>query len=253
MATLTWNGSFGFNLRNLDLSSLMYGDSYTRTPTLFSANYSASARDEFRGYGFTYDAFGIPTSGTVTSYAAFLDFKRVGFIDGASVAVSDLVDAASTFGTSDDYAVYRSILSGNDRITGGRYNDKLEGFAGKDVLYGRGGADMLYGGSSADTFVFKSKADSTVSTSGRDKIYDFAGRLGDKIDLKAIDAKAAVGGNQAFTFIGKQAFHEKAGELRYEKVSGGSVVYGDMNGDAQADFSIYLKNVSVLSKGYFIL
>lgn len=255
MATLTWNGSYGFNLRNHDLSELTYAYSYTRTPNRFSANYNASGsyRDEFRGTGFTYDANGIPTGGVVKSYAAVVSGKKIAFIDGANVAVSTLAAAAETFSTADDLKVYKSILSGNDRITGGSYGDRLEGFNGNDILYGKAGADKLYGGLGADTFQFRSTKDSTVPSSGRDTIYDFSRSQGDKIDLRSIDAKTTVAGNQTFAFIGQNEFHNKAGELRYEKISGGSLIEGDVNGDGQADFAISLKSVSVITKSYFIL
>lgn len=255
MATLTWTASWGFDLRKIDLSNLNYGYSYTRAPTLFSANYDSAgySRDEFRGYGFTYDANGIPAGGVVTNYASFVYGKKTAFIDGASVAVSMLVGAASTYSTWDDLNVYKYILSGNDWITGGVAGDRLEGFAGNDILYGKGGADRLYGGAGADRFTFKSTKESTVASSGRDTIFDFSASQKDKIDLRTIDANTKVASNQAFTFIGSKAFSKKAGELSYQKVSSGSIVKGDVNGDGAADFSIFLKGVYKVDKGYFLL
>ena len=49
----------------------------------------------------------------------------------------------------------------------------------------------------------------------RDVIYDFSSAQADKIDISAIDARTAVSGNQAFTFIGAAEFSKKAGERRY--------------------------------------
>ena len=143
--------------------------------------------------------------------------------------------------------------SGADKLYGGSGNDTLKGDGGKDKLYGGAGADKLYGGSGADTFVFTSTKDSTVGASGRDKIYDFSRSQGDKIDLKAIDANSKAGGNQAFKFIGNDDFHGKAGELRFQKKSGDTYVYGDVNGDGKADFSIVLDPSMSLTKGDFIL
>ncbi|KFG69183.1 hypothetical protein [Microvirga sp. BSC39] len=82
-------------------------------------NYAASGshRDEFRGTGFTYDANGIPTGGIVRSYAAFMSGKKIAYIDGANITVSNLAAAAETFSTADDLIVCRSILSGSDRLT----------------------------------------------------------------------------------------------------------------------------------------
>jgi Ca2+-binding RTX toxin-like protein len=255
MATLTWNGSSGFNLADLDLSNLAYGIDYTQTSTRFTVeyNYSGSTRDEFRGYGLTYSRDGIPTGGVVTGYASYDYGRKIGSIEGTSIAVTSLVAAASTGSSSDDLKVFRSLLSGSDRITGGSYGDKLEGFGGNDMLYGRQGADRLYGGAGADAFTFKSVRDSTVDAGGRDTIQDFSAAQKDRVDLRSIDANTTVGGNQAFSFIGKNGFHNKAGELRYEKYGSGVLVSGDVNGDSSADFAIYMNGLSSLSKGYFIL
>jgi Ca2+-binding RTX toxin-like protein len=138
-------------------------------------------------------------------------------------------------------------------IIGGRGNDALKGGAEGDKIEGGRGADKLWGGKGADTFVFKSTKDSGVTAKTRDTIYDFSAAEGDKIDLKALDANTRKGGDQAFKFIAKQAFHKKAGELRFEKMSGGVLVQGDVNGDGKADFSIAVKGLSSLTKGYFTL
>jgi len=143
--------------------------------------------------------------------------------------------------------------SGNDTLTGGGGNDKLVGGKGRDKLYGGSGADDLYGGAGADTFIFKSVKDSKVAKSGRDTIYDFNGKGGDRIDLKAIDANTKVGGNQKFDFIGTDKFSKTAGELRYEKKKSDTYIYGDVNGDGKADFAIHLDDPLSLSKGYFLL
>jgi len=255
MATLTWNDSSGFNLADLNLSYLAYGLDYTWKSTVFAVKYtySGSSRDEFRGSGFTYNANGVPTGGTVTSYASYDAGKKIGSLSGVSIAVTKLVKAASTSSVSDDRKIFKSLLGGNDKITGGSGDDKLEGFGGNDMLYGRQGADRLYGGAGADAFTFKSVRDSTVDAEGRDTIYDFKASQKDRIDLRAIDANTTKGGNQAFSFIGKKDFHSKAGELRYEKYGSGVLVSGDVDGDGNADFSILVKGVSSLSKGYFIL
>ena len=76
---------------------------------------------------------------------------------------------------------------------------------------------------------------------------------GDKFDVHGIDADRSTVGNQAFTFIGAAAFGHHAGELRYA-VTGTSVqVYGDLNSDGTADFSISVAHVSSLAAPDFIL
>ncbi|MCQ4631383.1 hypothetical protein GB927_015135 [Shinella sp. CPCC 100929] len=144
-------------------------------------------------------------------------------------------------------------LAGNDRIDGRAGNDWLYGGAGKDTLTGGAGADRLKGGAGADTFVFKSIKDSTLAATGRDTVGDFSAKDGDRIDLKVIDASTKSTGDQAFAFIGTQAFHKKAGELRYETKAGDTYVFGDVNGDGKADFSIQFDAAITFTKSDFIL
>lgn len=143
--------------------------------------------------------------------------------------------------------------AGKDTLNGDAGNDLLRGDAGNDTLYGGAGADKLYGGAGKDTFVFKSAKETTVATKGRDTIYDFEGKAGDRIDLKGIDANTKVKGDQAFKFIGTDAFSKKAGELRYEKKASDAYVYGDTNGDGKADFAIHFDDALTFSKGHFLL
>ncbi|MGO4524986.1 M10 family metallopeptidase [Microvirga sp. 2MCAF35] len=137
-------------------------------------------------------------------------------------------------------------LSGNDALFGGSGNDRLDGGAGNDKLYGQAGKDVLIGGSGADTFIFQSLNDSRGSSF--DTIQDFR-RGSDKIDLRGIDANTKVVGNQAFTFIGKSAFHGKAGELRFTA----GTLSADVNGDTIVDFKLKVAGLSALSKGDFYL
>jgi Ca2+-binding RTX toxin-like protein len=150
---------------------------------------------------------------------------------------------------------------GSDTLDGGAHSDMLFGDEGDDFLLGGGGNDRQVGGLGADEhtggggndrFVFKTVEDSSVDVLGRDLITDF--RQGqDKIDLKAIDADTGRKGNQAFKLIKDTAFSSKAGELRYESDGTSTFVYGDVDGDAAADFAIELTGDVVLKNGSFLL
>ena len=77
-----------------------------------------------------------------------------------------------------------------------------------------------------------------------DHILDFTPGT-DRIDLTRIDANTFVGGDQAFRWIGSNAFGgtgaASAGELRaYQDVNGGWFVEGDVNGDGVADITVAL-------------
>jgi len=144
---------------------------------------------------------------------------------------------------------------GNDTLIGGGGKDSLKGGLGNDTIIGGADPDALLGGNGADTFVFgagdlarTSKVEGTFDT-----IRDFVHADGDRIDLSAIDASRNAPQDQAFTFIGTQAFHNIAGELRFETTTGGVFVLGDINGDGVADFAIKASVVSSLVATDFVL
>jgi Ca2+-binding RTX toxin-like protein len=136
-------------------------------------------------------------------------------------------------------------LAGNDNLLGLNGNDVMDGGAGNDRLTGGNGADRLTGGLGRDILVGSAGADifdfNLVSESARGALHDtayFARRERDKIDLATIDADTDLrdggAGNQAFKFIGAQAFHGIDGELRFA----GGLLQGDTNGDRVADIEI---------------
>jgi protocadherin Fat 4 len=140
-------------------------------------------------------------------------------------------------------------LAGNDKISAGGGNDIIKGGAGNDRLEGGLGADKMFGNAGADKFVFRTILDSTTTSS--DTIVGFKHSQADKIDLHLIDANSGVAGNQAFTYIGGQAFSgSTAGQLRFDIAS--HKVQADIDGDGQADFAINV-NVAHLVKGDFVL
>jgi serralysin len=136
-------------------------------------------------------------------------------------------------------------LSGNDILLGRGGNDTLYGDGGNDRLIGGAGADVFVGGVGSDTFVFAG-GDSLPSV--RDRIDDFLSGT-DKIDLSAIDAKSGTLFDQAFTYIGSQAFSGTAGQLNFAN----GLLSGDTNGDRVADFQVQVLGVSTMFASDFIL
>jgi hypothetical protein len=120
-----------------------------------------------------------------------------------------------------------------------------------DTLIGGLGKDTMSGGAGGDFFDFNLKTESTKGAN-RDVILDFTHGEGDRIDLAGIDAKSGVGGNQRFTFIGKQGFHHEKGELHFVKKAGFVVVEGDTNGDGRPDFQIQVDDIARLVAGDFV-
>jgi Ca2+-binding RTX toxin-like protein len=145
----------------------------------------------------------------------------------------------------------------------------LYGLGGDDTLHGGFGADVLVGGTGADEligdffedpgggdrFVISALADSTVAAP--DTISDFhfdAGIGRDRIDLRGIDANAAVAGNQAFAWIGAAPLGGGAGRLQVVTVAPGSYrAQGDVDGDGGADFAIRIISDAAPAAAWFLL
>jgi Ca2+-binding RTX toxin-like protein len=167
-----------------------------------------------------------------------------------------------TMNGGDDYA---SGGTGDDNLFGGEGHDFLMGDANDDQLYGDGGHDTLLGGSgkdrlgggdgndkltggtNADTFVFDNTTLGDVDT-----IVDFRRSEGDKIRMSGVDANANLAGHQDFVFIGTGAFTGQAGQLHYSSNGLETLLTGDINGDAVADFTIKLTDAPGLISSDFI-
>ena len=141
--------------------------------------------------------------------------------------------------------------SGDDTLKGDSTPDVLKGGAGDDRLIGGGGADRLSGGAGADAFVFTAIGHSTPDSF--DVITDFKGNRGDIIDLSGIDADSGRSGNQSFDFIGRDDFTGTAGELRFEKSNGRTVIQGDVDGDGNADFVLHLLGILNVKEDFLSL
>ena len=144
----------------------------------------------------------------------------------ADLASGTATDLAS--GTAASAApVGSDRLSGIENLEGTSYADRLAGDGGANALKGAQGADVLEGRGGADRFVYGQNNDSYQmyhsSPGAPDRILDFSSKQGDRIDLSAVDANAQVTGDQAFQFIGQDAF-TAAGQVRFFKAAGDTVV-----------------------------
>ena len=143
--------------------------------------------------------------------------------------------------------------SGNDNLYGGNGNDVLIGGVGKDYYEGGAGIDTMTGGAGVDTYVYRTGDFGGGAAANRDIITNFSVSDGDRIALNMVDAKSATSAADRFTFIGNQAFHGVAGELRWAADGDGITVYGDTNGDKTADLAIHLIGLTSITSSSFIL
>jgi Ca2+-binding RTX toxin-like protein len=142
--------------------------------------------------------------------------------------------------------------SGNDRLWGGAGEDTLLGGAGDDTLTGGFGSDTLTGGMGRDVFAFDD-GHTSANAILADEIVSFNGRAGDRIDLRAVDANALFGGDQAFTFIGKAGAFSHAGQVGYAHFAGDTYIALNTDADGAAEAFIQIKGTIDLSASWFML
>lgn len=196
------------------------------------------------GSGFDTVSFSNATAGVAVYLSA-----RMGTAGDAAGDVYIDIEAANGSGFDD---IISGDASGNT-LKGMGGDDQLSGGAGNDILIGGAGHDRLSGGTGADRFIYSETADSGVGPAGRDLITDFNRVEGDLIDLSAIDAQPGNAGNQAFSFIGTDAFTGELGQVRYIHTSIYQVVEIDLDGDRATDMQIRVNGVSDLLASDFVL
>ncbi len=151
-------------------------------------------------------------------------------------------------------SVYADTLTGNalaNALAGFAGADKLSGAAGNDTLLGGAQADVMDGGQGADVFVYNALSDSPVS--GADTILAFE-KGQDKIDLSALDAWPS-GADDAFSFIGNQAFGASTSCLRYQRneAMGTTLIELRSGGSTSVDLQIVLTGLYDLTADSFVL
>lgn len=204
------------------------------------------------------DTYRVDNAGdTITELASEgtdLAVSSVSYALAAAVENLTLTGTAAINGSGNGLA---NMLRGNDAanvLSGGGESDRLFGGAGSDGLTGGAARDIMTGGSGADTFVFANGDFAGLKSSTCDQIVDFSQAEGDRIDLSAVDANTVGGGaNDAFAFIGSDAFGKIAGQLRFATLSSATILQGDTNGDGIADFWIRLNGAPALAQGDLVL
>jgi hypothetical protein len=176
--------------------------------------------------------------------------------DGLVEAGGQLTVSGTGLGTAETMNIDGSgEASGRLRLFGGAAGDTLTGGGGNDLIFGGLGADILRGNGGADTFIYTDVAQSR-SAGGTDRIIGFQSGV-DKIDLSAIDIDPNTDGIQNFDF---RTMMEPggAGTLRvipgYVPTHAGNyfTVFGDLDGDNNADFVIHVWSNGQLTQSDFI-
>ena len=136
-----------------------------------------------------------------------------------------------------------------DFIYAGTGNDRVFGDDGDDYLQGDAGSDKLTGGAGADQFQFAPPRDANGNQVFFDPDRDIVVDYQQGVDHLSVDQWFAGG---AFTLIGSAKFTGAGDEVRFAQINGGTIVFGDVDGDKVADFSLRLDVAVTLTTDDFV-
>ncbi|MBU3730568.1 MAG: DUF4214 domain-containing protein [Beijerinckiaceae bacterium] len=125
------------------------GDIVTETPNQVVVTNGKGNTINYNGT-FKYDAFGRITEGVLTNYTALKNYTLDYTITGLNIPGGT---AFNLIQSGDSQYTLRTVLDGNDRVTGSYENDALSGFLGNDTIDGGVGNDTCYGGLGNDRFI----------------------------------------------------------------------------------------------------
>ena len=177
-----------------------------------------------------------------------------GDADGdALVSIEDILGSAHADGLFGNDGA--NVLDGRDG------NDVLKGGGGADTLIGGLGQETMAGGSGSDLFVWTSTAETLQAGDVADVVTDFNRLEGDLLGVNLIDANEAVGGDQAFTFVGvvnfASNFFTGAGQIGFFTTATDTFILINTQVDAgPVDFeeaTIRLTGVHNVDAGFFVL
>lgn len=134
------------------------------------------------GWDYTLNSGGFVDGGTVETLVEWVqdavsyDWFAVYAISGISTSIQNFFDVAQTPSISDELALLRALLSGNDKFLLSDFDDVMNGFRGRDKMFGYAGDDYLQGGTGKDKLVGGSGEDTLKGGSGDDLIRGGKGR-----------------------------------------------------------------------------
>ncbi|CAN7672216.1 calcium-binding protein [Rhizobium sp. LjRoot98] len=122
-----------------------------RAATAIKFDLSNGLKLKLSGSGFTFDAGGHATGGTLTGMVIYLNngTTKMQQLTGLNVSLETFFDAAASF---NQYDLARFLMRGNDTLRGNAGDQTLVGYAGNDKFIGGAGGDFVQGGEGKDTY-----------------------------------------------------------------------------------------------------
>ncbi|MCB1357687.1 MAG: hypothetical protein KDK53_14715 [Maritimibacter sp.] len=155
----------------------------------------------FHGKNFAYDGEKYASAGTVQGFSEWFwnyDYfpdepyaiTRTYVLRDFTADMEDFFNALWTNNRTDDKALLKTILAGNDDIKLSEYDDRAFGYGGDDVMAGRKGSDVLDGGSGEDKLRGGKQGDTLKGGNDNDTLRGNAGND----DLRGDDGNDDING-----------------------------------------------------------
>jgi Ca2+-binding RTX toxin-like protein len=174
-------------------------------------------------------------------------------IEWADGGLDDVVYASISY-TLPDNVETLALTEGNPLTgIGNALGNKMLGNDGPNVINGMGGQDRYWGNGGGDFFVWSSTSHTGVTEATADRIMDFSYAEGDKINFSGIDADVYAGGNQAFTFIGTNAFSGTPGEVNYYHSGGNTYIQMQTGTSPDVEAVIRIDGIVTPQANWFVL
>ncbi|AWM28837.1 Ca2+-binding RTX toxin-like protein [Sinorhizobium fredii] len=141
----------GFNPQFGDLVDLTTATLISKSATQIRFQLDNGLKLTITGSGFTFNAAGEATGGTITKFDLFQNngTTLVQSRTGLNLSLVLFEDATDAY---DPWGLEQWLLSRSDTINGSAGIDDIYGFGGNDVLKGNGGDDYMEGGEGKDTY-----------------------------------------------------------------------------------------------------
>jgi Ca2+-binding RTX toxin-like protein len=170
------------------------------------------------------------TTDAVGNTETILNFENVEGSQGSDTIIGSIANNLLIGNDGDDRIEGND---GNDTLKGNDGNDTLIGGLGNDTLIGGLGTDTMTDGGGNDVYQFLTVNGSPPGPTDRDILTDFDSGV-DLIDLSSIDSDISIAMDDAFTFIGKDAFGlgvGNKGEVRFFQNATDTIIQVDREGD----------------------
>lgn len=195
----------------------------------------ATEQSTFLGMGLSANAWNTVNSGTVTGLVSGSATAGTYFLD-FSLAASVVQEASQSFTDNQIHAIFKSLLTGDDRIilsakadtiaagngadyvAAGAGNDRIYGQVGADNLNGQDGRDLISGGYGNDRLTGGYGNDTLKGDQNRDRLFGNQGE--DRLDGGA-DSDALYGGYGCDTLLGGTGADRLSGAQGRDELHGG--------------------------------